>query len=76
MAVQLKPEQEQRLQQLASQSGMTADELLQREVDSFLDYQDDLAMAVREGEESAARDGWLTHEEVFEHLNSLLLKSA
>jgi hypothetical protein len=31
---------------------------------------------LREGEESAERDGWLTQEEVFERLNHRLRKTA
>ena len=76
MAVQLKPGQEERLQQLASQSGLTPDQLAVEVLDGYLKYIEDLAAQVREGEDSAERDGWLTHQEVFERLNKRLLKSA
>jgi predicted transcriptional regulator len=72
MAVQLKPEQEQRLQHLASQSGLTMDELLQRQLDHFLDYQEDLAMAVKRGDEDIAAGRVLEHDEVVARIEKLL----
>jgi predicted transcriptional regulator len=76
MAVQLKPGQEERLQHLASQSGLTPDELAVKVLDGYLKYIENLAAQVREGEDSAEHDGWLIHEEVFERLNKRLLKPA
>jgi predicted transcriptional regulator len=72
MAVQLKPEQEQRLQQLAAQSGLTADEYLQQQVDSILEYQEDLAAAVKRGDEDIAAGRLLSHEEVFARIDKRL----
>jgi predicted transcriptional regulator len=76
MALHLTPALEERLQQLAAQSGATADQLTANVLDAYLTHVEELAAAVREGEESAERDGWLTHEEVFDHLNKRLLKTA
>jgi predicted transcriptional regulator len=72
MAVQLKPEQEQRLREAALRLGVTPEEMMDR----FFDHLDGLAAELREGEESAEREGWLTNEEVFERLNRRLVKTA
>lgn len=72
MAVQLKPEQEQRLREAALRLDVTPEEMMDR----FFDRLDGLAAELREGEESAEREGWLTNEEVFERLNRRLVKTA
>ena len=72
MAVQLKPEQEERLQQLAAQAGVTADEYLQQQVDSLLEYQEDLAAAVKRGDEDIAAGRLLANEEVFARIERRL----
>ena len=53
------------MQQLAAQAGVTADEYLQQQVDSLLEYQEDLAAAVKRGDEDIAAGRLLTNEEVF-----------
>jgi predicted transcriptional regulator len=72
MAVQLRPEQEERLQQLATQAGVTADEYLQQQVDSLLEYQEDLAVAVKRGDEDIAAGRLLANEEVFARIERRL----
>ena len=72
MAVQLKPGQEERLQHLASQSGLTPDELLQQQLDRFLDYQEDLARAVKRGDEDIAAGRVVEHDEVVARIEKLL----
>jgi predicted transcriptional regulator len=72
MAIQIRPEQEQRLNHLASRSGLTPDELLQQQLDRFLDYHEDLAMAVRRGDEDIAAGRVLDHEEVAGRIEMLL----
>jgi len=72
MAVQLKPEQEQRLQNLASQSGLTADELVQQQIERFLDHQEDLTMAVKRGDDDVAAGRVLGHGEVVSRVEKLL----
>ena len=72
MAVQLRPEQEERLQQLATQAGVTADVYLQRQVDSLLEYQEDLAATVKRGDEDIAAGRLLANEEVFAQLEKRL----
>ena len=72
MVVQLKPGQEERLQHLASRSGLTPDELLQQQLDRFLDYQEDLAMAVRRGDEDIVAGRVVEHGEVVARIEKLL----
>jgi predicted transcriptional regulator len=76
MTVHLTAAQEQRLEHLAAQSERSSDELAQEAIDKFLEYKEGLIAAVREGEESAEREGWLSHEEVFERLDKRLHKTA
>jgi predicted transcriptional regulator len=76
MTVHLTAAQEQRLEHLAAQSERSSDELAQEAIDKFLDHKESLIAEVREGEESAEREGWLSHEEVFERLNKRLHKTA
>jgi predicted transcriptional regulator len=76
MAMQLKPGQEEQLQRIAAERGVTAEQVLAEVLDGYLRYVEGLMADLREGEESAERDGWLTHEEVFERLNHRLAKSA
>ena len=75
MPLHLTPEIEQRFAQLAAQTGRSPEELANEALDSYLSHVERLIADVREGEESAEREGWLTHEEVFERLNKRLLKT-
>lgn len=76
MIVHLSPDLETRLAQLASDAGVTSDELGQQVIDRYLDHIETLTANIREGEESAEREGWLTHDEVFKNLHKRLLKTA
>jgi predicted transcriptional regulator len=76
MAVHLTTEQEERLTKLAAETGMTGEELGQQVVERYIRHIDTLIADVREGEESAEHEGWLTHDEVFENLHKRLLKTA
>ena len=76
MTLHLTPALAQKLQHFASQTERTPDDLAQEAVDGYLSYLETLAAEVRDGEESAEREGWLTHDEVFERLNKRLLKTA
>jgi predicted transcriptional regulator len=76
MIVNLNPDLEKRLAQLASDAGVTSDELGQQVMDRYLDHVESLTADIREGEESAEREGWLTQDEVFENLHKRLLKTA
>lgn len=75
MNVRLTTAQEQRLEQLAAEAHRSAEEIAQGALESYLRHVEALSAAVREGEESAEREGWLTHDEVFERLNQRLLKT-
>jgi predicted transcriptional regulator len=76
MPLHLPPELEQRLAQLAAQTDRTPEELALEALESYLIHVESLIADVREAEESAGREGWLTHEEVFKRLNKRLLKPA
>jgi predicted transcriptional regulator len=72
MSIHLTVAQEQRLEHLAAQTERSSDELAQEAIDRYLDYREALIAAVREGEESAEQEGWLSHEEVVERVNKRL----
>jgi predicted transcriptional regulator len=72
MALQLTPALEQQLQELASQSDLTADELAQRALESFVAYRRELNEAVRLGDEDIAAGRVLEHEEVVARIERLL----
>ena len=76
MSIQLTPTLEQQLDQIAAETNRTTNDLVQETMDGYVKHIESLAAEVREGEESAEREGWLTHEEVFERLNKRLLKTA
>ena len=76
MAIQLTPVLEQSLQRLAAMTNQTVDEVAQEAVEAYLKKIEILTAAVNEAEATADRDGWLTHEEVFERLDKRLMKSA
>jgi predicted transcriptional regulator len=72
MAVQLKPEQEQQLNAIAAQSGLSADEHAQRAVEQYLLWRDDFVEAVKVGLAEAERGELLEHEHVVERIERLL----
>jgi predicted transcriptional regulator len=76
MPLHLTPELEQRLAQLAARSGRSPDAIAQEALEEYATHIETLIADVREGEESAEREGWLTHEEVFERLQKRQLIAA
>jgi predicted transcriptional regulator len=76
MTVQLTTAQEQRLESIAAASNRTTDELAQEALDAYLQHIELLTAAVREGEDSAEREGWLTNDEVFGRLHERIRKTA
>jgi hypothetical protein len=72
MTIHFTPEQERQFEQLAADSGRTVDEVVQHFLRWWFGPTEELAAAVREGEESAEREGWLTNDQVFERLNRRL----
>jgi len=75
MPLHLPPALEHRLAQLAAQTGRSPDEIAQEALEGYATHLESLIADIREGEESAEREGWLTTEEVFEALNKRLLKT-
>jgi predicted transcriptional regulator len=76
MAMQLKPGQEERLRKIAGERGVPVEQVVAEVIGGFLDHVDGLMADLREGDESAEREGWLTQEEVFERLHHRLAKTA
>ncbi len=60
----------QRLESVASHSGRTPDAILREAVSKQLDYEEWFAEAVRAGFESGDREGWISHEEATNDLQS------
>jgi len=72
MPVQLKPEQEERLQHLAERTSVTPDELAQEVVERFLAFEEDLEAAVLRGREDIVAGRLIEHDEVFARIDRLL----
>ena len=75
MTLQLTPTIEQRLEELATQRGNTPAELAQEVIDGYLQHVAILTREIREAEEEADRDGWLTSEEVLARIERRFGKS-
>ncbi len=76
MTLHLDHNLEQRLEHLAESVHRTPDELAQKALSSYLDHIEALTADLREAEESAEREGWLTTEEVFARLEKQLHEPA
>jgi predicted transcriptional regulator len=76
MTLQLTPAQEKKFQELAAASDRSASELVEEVISQYLDEVEIQASELREAEESAERDGWLTTDEVFARLNLNFRKTA
>lgn len=76
MTIALTREQEQGIHQLAAASDRSPEALVQDAVDSYLLHSQMLAEAVREGEESADREGWISSEDVLARLQRRFAKSS
>jgi predicted transcriptional regulator len=72
MTVQLTPEQEQRLQNLATEMTMTPDELAQTGLNQFLDYQEETLLVVKRGRADIAAGRVVDHDEVFARIERML----
>lgn len=75
MTLELTPALEQRLEELATQRGNTSAELAQEVIDGYIQHVAILTREVREAEEEAERDGWLTSEEVLGRIERQFGKS-
>jgi predicted transcriptional regulator len=76
MTIDLTPAEESRLLEIASEAQRTPEEIAQEAVSGWLRHVSELAADIHEAEQSAEREGWLTHDEVFERLNVHLTKAA
>ena len=72
MQVQLTPDQETRLVELAARDGRSPDQLLQEALDRFFEAESDFVEAVMKGLASLDRGEGLTHEEVGKRIDRLL----
>jgi len=76
MTLELTPALEQRLHQLATQVERTPAEIAQEAIDLYLQHVELLTTEVREAEEEADREGWLTSEEVLQRIQARFQKTA
>jgi predicted transcriptional regulator len=71
MEVQLTPERQHQLPELASQRGRDADALAQEAISRYLAEEARFIEAIKLGEAALQRGEYLTHEQVGERLNGL-----
>jgi predicted transcriptional regulator len=71
MQVNLTPEQEARLVELAARDGRSPDQLVQQALDQFFEADSDFVEAVMRGLASLDRGDGLTHEEVGKRIDRL-----
>ena len=72
MEIQLSPEKEAQLQQLAARTGRDTAQLVQEAVDRLLDYETWFIQEVEKGLAAAERGDLLEHEEVVERIEKYL----
>jgi len=72
MEIQLSPEKEARLQQLAARTGRNTTQLVQEAVDRLLDYETWFIQEVEKGLAAAERGELLEHEEVVERIEKYI----
>jgi len=68
MEVNLSPDKEARLRELANRTGKDAAQVVEEAVDRMLEYDERFIAAVEEGRASARRGDLLEHEEVVERI--------
>jgi predicted transcriptional regulator len=71
MEVNLKPEKESQLQQLAARTGKNTAQVVEEAVDRLLEYDARFIAAVEVGRESARRGDLLEHEDVAERIEQI-----
>jgi predicted transcriptional regulator len=72
MTVQLTDAQEQRLQQLAATTMQTADELAREGMERFLNYREELHVAVQQGLDDVAAGRLLDHDDVMKMMDEII----
>ena len=72
MVLQLKPEQEAQLSQIADQTGMSTEELAREAVDRYLAEEAQFRTAVQKGIDAADRGELLAPSQVWERVERVL----
>jgi len=71
MEVNLFPDKEARLRQLANRTGKDAEQLVDEAVDRMLEYDERFLAAVEEGRASARKGDLLEHDEVVKRIEQM-----
>jgi len=71
MEVNLSPDKEARLRQLANRTGKDAEQVVEEAVDRMLEYDEHFLAAVEEGRASARRGDLLEHDEVVRRIEQM-----
>lgn len=71
MEVNLSPEKEARLRQLATRAGKDAEQVVEEAVDRMLEYDERFLAAVEEGRASARKGDLLEHDEVVKRIEQM-----
>jgi predicted transcriptional regulator len=72
MAAHITSIQQERLEHLAERTTLTPDQLLQEEVDRFLDHEEEMLRAIKQGDEDIAADRLLDHADVVARIDHLI----
>lgn len=71
MEVNLSPDKEARLRQLANRTGKDAEQVVEEAVDRMLEYDERFLAAVEEGRASARKGDLLEHDEVVNRIEQM-----
>jgi len=71
MEVNLSPDKEARLRQLAIRTGKDAEQVVEEAVDRMLEYDERFLAAVEEGRASARKGDLLEHDEVVKRIEQM-----
>ncbi len=71
MEVNLSPDKEARLRQLANRTGKDAEQVVEEAVDRVLEYDERFLAAVEEGRASARKGDLLEHDEVVKRIEQV-----
>lgn len=71
MEVNLSPDKEARLRQLANRTGKDAEQVVEEAVDRMLEYDERFLAAVEEGRASARKGDLLEHDELVNRIEQM-----
>jgi predicted transcriptional regulator len=71
MEVNLSPDKEARLRQLANRTGKDAEQVVEEAVDRMLEYDERFLAAVEEGRASGRKGDLLEHDEVVKRIEQM-----